>query len=354
MCGKAILEGKVMSGFLKILAGAILILLTFSIHSIAKDETSAVDLIDYLSDQSEIPAIQAATNKELDSVAPEEFFIYREQDTGATVTLGRAALKGEYPSTVRLTLYFRPQNGRIRRSSCTGTIIHEDVVVTAAHCVVARGARLEAFDVNFGASLVSNQAYIRTMVSRRNVIVHRDYGRMDGADIALIRLSSSIPRDIAPPARLGSFSSFTEGYAYPIVAGWGRTVTSFSPFRMAAPDRLLFASVNYVTRPQEGDLEIRTERTVRVYGKELTVGACYGDSGGPQYAAQDPDATNDLVLMGVTSRGEHPWVRDPRREGLLCVAPGARSVFTSIPAARDSFIVPAIEALGVNSNELLD
>ncbi|CAN0532007.1 unnamed protein product [Ectocarpus sp. 12 AP-2014] len=246
-------------------------------------------------------------------------------------------------------------NGDIRPSSCTGTVIHPNVVVTAAHCVVGPGARLEAYDINYGASLVSKQDYVRMIVRNRDVIVHREYQFKDGTDIALLRIrGSGLPEEKAPPAKLGRASSYANGYEFPIIAGWGRTVVSFSPFHMASPDRLLFAAAYYVSPPVTGDVEFRTERTVEIYGKEVTVGACYGDSGGPAYGAPDPSETEDLVLMGVTSRGEHPWVKDPKREGILCVAPGARTVFTSIPFARSSFIEPAMKAMGIDPSELRD
>ncbi|WP_298851112.1 trypsin-like serine protease [uncultured Ruegeria sp.] len=96
-------------------------------------------------------------------------------------------------------------------SYCTGTLIAQDVVLTAAHCAVDRrtGKPYRPEDITFRAGLSNGNALAERQVAQ--IAVHPSYGSHNPLshegvqmDVALMRLDESIPYSVADPFALHS------------------------------------------------------------------------------------------------------------------------------------------------------
>jgi secreted trypsin-like serine protease len=118
---------------------------------------------------------------------------------------------------------------------CAGSLIYENYILTAAHCVY--GLKAENFVVVLGLHYL-NESFTEKSISEtikvRRIILHENYNHKDpNYDIALIKLkikvkmSKYINTICLPESSLLADSILNENA---IVAGWGRdpSVTEFS------------------------------------------------------------------------------------------------------------------------------
>lgn len=124
------------------------------------------------------------------------------------------AQAGKRKLTDREDLYGWEAIGRLdvgNRSFCTGTLIAQDIVLTAAHCAVdtRTGKPYPPGDVTFRAGLSNGTALAERKVVQ--IAAHPKYGANDPlspasirVDVALMRLEEPIPYSIADPFALHS------------------------------------------------------------------------------------------------------------------------------------------------------
>lgn len=198
---------------------------------------------------------------------------------------------------------------------CTGSIISQNMVLTAAHCIPSNANNLFLI---FGADVRSSARQIR----RANAaVVHplwssRHNEIKNTGDIAMVRFDGGLPAGFHAAQVLSDARVLTVGKPV-LLAGYG--ITNASTQAGAGVLRKVAVTIE---DPQFSVTEVSLKQNSR--------GACHGDSGGPAYVV----VNGQPLLFGVTSRGNN----DPFDSCLV------GSVYTSIPAQM-SFVVAATSAL---------
>lgn len=180
-----------------------------------------------------------------------------------------------------------------RGNSCTGVALAADLVLTAAHCVLA-GAdyRLVEFDAGRQPTLKAvlsvaphPQFDLNTMLAHRAT-----------ADVALLKLAEPLPAGVLPAQLVAGQPAPAVGDAV-IVAGYG--VTARGDGRTGGTVRE--ATLTVTGKP--GTLQIRLADPATM-GERPGLGACTGDSGAPAFVrAGDGFAVVGLVSWSTGPRG---------------------------------------------------
>jgi hypothetical protein len=183
---------------------------------------------------------------------------------------------------------------------CTGVAIAPDLVLTAAHCVLANGKyRLLTF--NGRRSTVKDVA---------SVAPHPQFSpRADAPDLALVKLAAQTAASLAPVAFSDRRVPPAVGDRF-IVAGFGVAIQG----DRKTAGRLRAAMLVATDRPSSQQLSLVDPRKL---GETAGLGVCNGDSGGPVFDARDH------ALVGIIS-----WTSRPDGE------PACGFVSGIIPLAR--------------------
>jgi secreted trypsin-like serine protease len=208
---------------------------------------------------------------------------------------------------VGLLLVIQDQSGQQGSAICTGSLIAENVVLTAAHCLAINPGEkiinaLIFFDKNLDHVMeqISKKDFSKVR-SINKVIRHKSYLTEKGAnnDLALARFAGKAPSDfqiakMASPSLERSLRSGTNV----MLSGYG-----VSSYGLTGPGGQPDGDGDGILRQVDG---IRLVSFINS-GKELLFdqtkgkGACHGDSGGPAYVIDS--ITKKQTLIGVTSRG---------------------------------------------------
>lgn len=169
---------------------------------------------------------------------------------------------------------------------CSGTVISENIVLTAAHCV---GPNPKAMFVIFNNEVEKAPKQQIRVVNA--AAVNKDYSetrKENTADIALVRFEGSLPAGYAPAKFLKNSGLLREGTSI-IVAGYGlnRSWVIKSGAGILRTTSLNIADPNLTA----------TEAALQ---QSLKKGVCSGDSGGPAYL----DVDGELQVWGVASRSD--------------------------------------------------
>lgn len=178
-----------------------------------------------------------------------------------------------------------------RKVICTGSLLKNNLVLTAAHCMNSNPRNLFiVFETDFSSSAPEKiRQYKMNQViggMASPVWKYQEQLFKNQGDIALLKFYGSVPRGYTPAPLLSDFNVLKRGVPV-IVAGYGRSDLA-NPLKI----RVLLQTTLFLLDPNFSDLEISMDQTK---GR----GACLGDSGGPSYVY----ISGTYYLWGVISRG---------------------------------------------------
>lgn len=196
---------------------------------------------------------------------------------------------------------------------CTGTLVADDVVLTAAHCIGSDPEKMRIiFDTEFTPNSPTRK--IKQIEISRYWEANRQ-APVDTGDLALIQMSEPAPADYFTAKFLLSAKTLRR-FSTSTVLGYGVTGTT----EHSGAGRLRLAEIPFADF-EYGSTEVKMDQT-------KGFGVCHGDSGGPAFIS----INNQFFLWGVISRG----VEDPQDQ---C---DRYAVFTNIIVYR-SWIIETLQ-----------
>nr|AEE62896.1 unknown [Dendroctonus ponderosae] len=192
------------------------------------------------------------------------------ESPGLKIVGGQVAARGAFPYQAALIID--------SRSFCGGSIISNQWVLTAAHCVDTASAVQIILGAHNPSTTVNEPTQVRLVASGR--VVHAQWASATLLnDIALLR-AASIPVGQAgissislAPANSGTFAGQTS-----IVSGWGRT----SDASNSIASQLKYVQVPVITNAVCANSYGSTVQAQHICTSGIGgVGSCNGDSGGP-------------------------------------------------------------------------
>ncbi|KFB45036.1 AGAP005669-PA-like protein [Anopheles sinensis] len=228
---------------------------------------------------------------------PAELQIYRHMRPSARIVNGQEATPGQFPYQIALISEFIITSGL-----CGGSVLTNNYILTAAHCVVGTAGILATGGTAIiGAHNrdIQEASQQRIRFSGPGVIPHPQYDSTNlRNDIAVVRLDSPITfNDRVQPARLPARSDTRQfGGVLGTVSGFGRTSDASTATSSV---------VMYTTNPVMTNADcIAQWNTVLIQPQNVCMSgangrsACNGDSGGP-LAVQDGGS----LQIGIVSFG---------------------------------------------------
>ena len=252
---------------------------------------------------------------------------------------------GAWPWQVRLFDSHDPESG-----FCGGSLISDQWVLTAAHCVVEFGKTTQKVVVGYGGVYQSKL----TLVDAEKVIANPKYGTDEKGDLALIKLKQPLKDvTIIPLADAETEKQVTGPNTQLTVTGWG-ALWDFQGFEaavytrdglrmvsprkllsrneLASPDQLRQVTIDVIPNEEckasyvafgeatSSDLTI-TENEICAGSPSGAKDSCYGDSGGPLVAPLGDG--KGYVQVGIVS-----W-------GVQCGNPALPGVYSRISQFND-------------------
>ena len=176
-------------------------------------------------------------------------------------------------------------------TSCTGTAIARDLVLTAGHCIEADTTYKV---VEFDAARQPRLLDVREVARHPQFNLQTLFAHRATADVALLKMARPLPADVLP-ATLGNAAAAPQVGETLTVVGYGVAIRGNGK----TGGTLRAARLSVTGRP--GNLQIRLVDPATGGARE-GLGACTGDSGAPVFAG--------TALIGVVSWSTGPNMSD--------------------------------------------
>ncbi|KAJ2774318.1 hypothetical protein IWQ57_000881 [Coemansia nantahalensis] len=245
---------------------------------------------------------------------------------------GADASGGVVTSTVFLTA----TDVKGRSWTCGGTVITDQVVITAAHCVIDRDGNVvppNQVEISYGGTSRSRHLH----VTAQAVVPHPNYSARGGPfanDIAVIKVPQFTPGTGLTMAVIHT-SPLPAGQQL-LALGWGTQTSNHSGASMPDQIKSVPVQIGDAAACQRVDPSYQSSDGPRICVLNNSVGGsgtCKGDSGSSLLAIEN----GQIFLTGLTSQGGQSW------EDNRCGTPGGFTLFTHVGYYLD-FIRDAINS----------